>query len=422
MPIGRISGRSLGNVYPALALAADYAARSIILDSPMMNAHMSVADLTASGYHGTLPVGADTTLDPVVFQEAVRLPPTATVPRGDVTQLNAAAYFGVSIWFTPDVDAAGLILSKVLNATHRLQIEHRAGGVVRVEISDGAVTFGDCAANAAMAGYPCHVFVAFDGTQGTDALKVLVWVNGVAQTLAITGPFPAATPNLAGHALVQGGAGSQVHHSLRVWSTTPDAATAASEYLAGSRKLEFDAPLTDVPAVAGINTVGMSIGDWDLQLAYKVGAGTWAVTVDGSGQHWLTCSAAGRAYREDRFLFGTRNWRVIPGAATFLGMGLVNGLHNAVGQAGYFLEFAAGSLHFGKTTAGTYLRLFTLGTYTPGSTYDVMVSGVSQGVWDVWIKGGTEWPVWTHIGPMASTSVTATAFVLAELGNGEMFA
>jgi hypothetical protein len=421
MTIGRISGRSLENVYPALALAADYAARNIVLDSPMQNRQMSCADLTASAYNGPLPVGADTTRDPVVFQEAVRLPAAATVPRADVTQLNAVAHFGISLWFTPDVDAAGVVLSKVHDATHRIQIEHRAGGVVRVEISDGAGTFGDCAANAAMAGYPCHVFVAYDGTLATDALKCKVWINGVVQVLAVTGPFPAVTPDLVGHNLIQGGAGSQVHHSLRVWSVTPTAADAAAEYLAGSRKVNFDAPLNDVPAIVGVNTVAMSIGDWDLQLAFKVGAGTWDVTVDGAGQHWLTCTAAGRAYREDRFLFGTRNWNVIPGASTFLGMGSVNGVHDVAAQNGYFLEFGAGTFYFGETVAGVYTRLFPLGAYTPGATYEVMLSGVSQGLWDVWIKGGAEYVTWMHLGPMSATTVTATGFVLAELGNGESF-
>lgn len=122
---------------------------------------------------------------------------------GDVTELNSTQHFTMEYWVNQDADAVANTFPKWSAGQTRIQIYTPNSNklVCRITPTDTNKEYGEVQnlTNFFTFGSWQHVVWIYDGTQPTNATRLLCYINGVGMTLAFgaTG-IVATTPNLAG--------------------------------------------------------------------------------------------------------------------------------------------------------------------------------------------------------------------------------
>lgn len=111
-----------------------------------------------------------------------------------LTEWTSATQASISFWAKRSSGTHYIAVGASGSSTRRFYVTDHADGNLYAMCSNGTGTFGSVASTSVLNQWN-HYVVSFDGTQATDALKLKLWLNGVQQTLALTGPIPSALPN-----------------------------------------------------------------------------------------------------------------------------------------------------------------------------------------------------------------------------------
>ena len=128
--------------------------------------------------------------------EGISFPGTDTVLSG-VTQ------FTMSAWLcSPSAASGAAYVGKQLDSTHYVQMisSGNASTVANFGVGNGAGSHGDVTFTAN--GFPAvdnlfhHFAMVYDGTQSTNATRLLGYIDGVARTLTFISTIPATAPTI----------------------------------------------------------------------------------------------------------------------------------------------------------------------------------------------------------------------------------
>ncbi len=171
------------------------------------NTGTTAYDKSDNGYNGTIsgatwcPGHKNTGVDFDNVDDNINL--------GDVTELNGASALTVMGWLdqnsVPASDNNRWVF-KYIDDDNFLNIYAATNGdfIFYVE-SGGAVATGKFSLSGSVsADEMFYVAVVYDGTQADNASRMIIYLNGVQQTLSFVGTIPATMPNLAGAILFLG--------------------------------------------------------------------------------------------------------------------------------------------------------------------------------------------------------------------------
>jgi len=128
------------------------------------------------------------------------------INAGDITVLNSASAFTVTVWMNQDVlNQEDWIFSKSVDSNTRLGIVTWSDGTMYFE-PDGATNRGRLFNYSTIisAGQWHHIAMVFDGSQSGNANRLKAYVDGKQQTLDFQGTIPATTPNTSGNPVTFG--------------------------------------------------------------------------------------------------------------------------------------------------------------------------------------------------------------------------
>jgi len=160
------------------------------------------------------------------------------VNLGDISELNNVVSFTVEGWANQTVNTDNEdIFSKYFDNDNDILLR-TAGGVMYVEVGNGLDAYGSWANYSATitSGTWFHWAVVYDGSGGTDAdrLKLFIDGNPVEIALSFTGTVPATTSSsLSGVNALLSSATSPFEGSMdevRIWSTARSGAQIAANY------------------------------------------------------------------------------------------------------------------------------------------------------------------------------------------------
>lgn len=160
-------------------------------------------DSTSYGYNGTKRVAGEPTEITANIVNGQDFLATADdyINCGDITQIDASAYFTFSAWVQvhSDADASGSVINKRDSATahERMGLITVASRNIRATTANTANTYGDTAVNAFVFDEWNLWTMVFDGTQVTNAASLKFYLNAVQQSLTFTGTIPDTTANIA---------------------------------------------------------------------------------------------------------------------------------------------------------------------------------------------------------------------------------
>ena len=401
--------RNFRYTYPEMT-PAQYAAASVILDTDFRRSDpATVEDLT-----GTYPGAITGTPFPV--ENGMDFSYSGYLDFGAVAEFVAAAQMTVCGWVR--FDDAGTWFS------HSSMLSLNVSGAPPADVSIVVGVTGSAISTDSpiKVGAMHHIALVFNGAGATDADRLKLYIDGVANALTYTTPIPATLGSPPASTLLfpQDLASQRapcIARSLRIFDSALTEAQVLAERASYACHPRYYDPLQDVDVTPGpiAATTRIFPSDW------YVAAGTFSVTQDANLERWINCLTGGRLHRRNDSgdLIGTWSWKFIPGAATFIGLASSTVVHNGAGQSGYFLEFANGTLYLGRTIAGAYARLYQLGAYTVAAEHELMWSVRPSGQHDFYIRGGA-YTVWTHIGPVTDTTYSTCAYEVVELSWGEV--
>lgn len=111
----------------------------------------------------------------------------ATVSASKWEELNSATAFS---WYTytsfDDITATRYFLVKSVSSTNRLLVLY-SSSQLRIYVNNGGSAYAYITLTGLIANSENHhIGIVYDGTQATDALRLLVYVDGVAQTISLS--------------------------------------------------------------------------------------------------------------------------------------------------------------------------------------------------------------------------------------------
>ncbi len=148
-------------------------------------------DISGSNYTGTLTNGPKAAIGKL-GQSLQFNGVNSYVQMGDINQLDNVTAFSISGWFRRRLVNSRVFLgSKATDNTHVVAIEVGQDGLVYTLVRNGVANFFTFANNDTNWH---HVVMIYDGTQPTDATKLVAYLDGVKQTLdENNGPIPSST-------------------------------------------------------------------------------------------------------------------------------------------------------------------------------------------------------------------------------------
>lgn len=159
-----------------------------------------------------------------------------SLTAGNWGELDSASAFTLSSWINlDDITQTKYLFVKSLDGTHRVLVYTNASRLY-TEVSDGSTATGYFTLTGAVAnGTYRHISVVYDGTQSTNATRLVVYLDGVAQTLTFSGTIPATTANMAAgtsNTISNTGTASMLGYisDFRIYSTALSSANVASVF------------------------------------------------------------------------------------------------------------------------------------------------------------------------------------------------
>lgn len=361
---------------------------------------------------------------------------------GDIAGLKSAATLSWSFLFSPrtlsDFDGVGL---KYVGATDRFGLQlggaafgSNAGLLCQLANGDAASAYVD---NVLIAEETYHVVMVYDGAGVGDSGKAKLYVDGVNQTLVFAGTLPAATSASADNYILgrdTSAAGRTLDGTIlesRIYDTALLQAQVSELYRQHARQVTFSEDLSQArPSVASEGgAAGQQLGNTE----WFVGdtAGRWQVKEDVDGK-WIECMTAGLLYRPSPQAFGTWQFEVSKlDASTFFVMFSANAIKDSydANQSGYgFAVDTSEALYLQEMIGGdvTDHGISVAAYVTVDTWYTIRVTRRYDGVFNYYIKGGTEFPSWQLIvagddgtNPFTDLTVTVSKYTVIDLDAGD---
>lgn len=147
----------------------------------------------------------------------------SVVTVGDVVELNAVSAFSMLFWMAQDViDQSDRIFEKCKGINNATDVFTHTSGEFRFRIADGSDTYGYFDYSTLISAVTwVHIAVVFDGTQNTNATRLIVYLNGSPVTLSYNGTIPAATDDSVGCSASIGRSSQSLNgrlHDFRLYS------------------------------------------------------------------------------------------------------------------------------------------------------------------------------------------------------------
>jgi len=174
-----------------------------------------------------------------------------SVNLGRVTATESASNISLSFWFKVPSLASNEQLLGRFNSSNAKQLKcnTKTGGEFAFWTRNSADTAGvECRtpASTIAANTWYHALVTYDGTQGTNAGKVKIYIDGVSQTLTFSGTVKSTTDNGTNNFLIggiAGGAGYCLMDEVRIYDYTLTGTDATNIYNSGSPTEENQSPV-----------------------------------------------------------------------------------------------------------------------------------------------------------------------------------
>jgi len=159
------------------------------------------------------------------------------VHLGDISELNNVSTFTIEGWAHQVSNTlAELIMYKWIDVDNDFEISTSTGGM-NIELGNGSNSYARWSNYSATitSGTWFHWAVVFDGSAGTNAGRLKLYINGNATpiTLSFTGTIPSTTPNLSGHNAILSGSTSSFGgymEEVRIWSVARSGVDIANNY------------------------------------------------------------------------------------------------------------------------------------------------------------------------------------------------
>lgn len=172
---------------------------------------------------------------------------------------------------------------------------------------------------------------------------------------------------------------------------------------------------------------------------FRIDSGSWKVLdrTDGfPGEREISCVSAGVIWVTSPKAYGTWEFDLYKADTTnpvIMYIAGTIGSNNATGQNGYYFSFGSDeSIHVGESVSGTPTdKAVTAASYLSHSTwYRCRVVRRYTGACTIYVKGGTEFPIWTQIdvgggsgsNPFTDDTTKASNYFCADLDAGDRIA
>jgi len=159
------------------------------------------------------------------------------VVLGDISELNNVSAFTIEGWaYQADNTENGLIMYKWIDDNNDIDI-YAAYGEIYIEFGNGSNSYARWSnySTTITSGTWFHWAIVFDGSAGTNAGRLKLYINGNATpvTLTFTGTIPATTPDLSGYNAILGASTWGLRgyeEEVRIWSVARTGVQIASNY------------------------------------------------------------------------------------------------------------------------------------------------------------------------------------------------
>ncbi len=265
----------------------------------------NVKDHSGNNYHGTMtngPVWSATkpSASQILFDNIYSMKFDGTddyVETADISQMDSASALTLTAWIKRSAVSATVYLGKADDANNRVSLNVAGDGNIYFVLANGANTYG-AVANDDTDWH--HLALVFDGSQGSDATRLKGYIDGVAQSLTITGPIEATTANMTANfrigeelGVYTSGYIDDVRIYSRALSSTEVGLLYAGKYADGDNSTSTQTLAAnldvnnhfsvDAGVLAGSTRTINVAGDWNNYSGSSGFSSSGTVTLDGAG-------------------------------------------------------------------------------------------------------------------------------------------
>ncbi|MCD6330253.1 MAG: LruC domain-containing protein [Candidatus Cloacimonetes bacterium] len=159
------------------------------------------------------------------------------VNLGDISELNNVSAFTIEGWASQSSNTdPELLMYKWIDVDHDIELSTSTGGI-NIELGNGSNSYARWSNYSATipSGTWFHWAVVFEGSGGTNADRLKLYINGNATpvTLSFTGTIPSTSPNLSGYDTFLSASSSSFGgymDEVRIWSTARTGAQIGTYY------------------------------------------------------------------------------------------------------------------------------------------------------------------------------------------------